>query len=68
MNKSITYKVYKDTNYIVLLDGTMARILKPIKIHNQTYFNPIINGKMKRINRLDLLKLFEEIKDNDIHP
>lgn len=65
MNNPINYKTYNDTNYIVLPDGTMARILKPIKIHNQTYFNPIINGKMKRINRLDLLKLFGDVKDND---
>jgi hypothetical protein len=61
----ITYKTYSDSSYIVLPDGTMARILKPIKIHNQTYFNPIINGKMKRVNRLDLLKLFTEVKNND---
>ena len=60
MNKELQYKKYNDTNYIVLSDGSMARVLKPIKIHNQTYFNPIINGKMKRINRLDLIKLFEE--------
>lgn len=60
MNTPITYKTYKDTNYIVLSDGTMARVLKQVKIHNQTYFNPIIDGKLKRINKLDLMKLFED--------
>ena len=59
MNNPITYKTYKDTNYIVLSDGTMARVLKQVKIHQQTYFNPIIDGKLKRINKLDLMKLFE---------
>ena len=60
MNTPISYKTYKDTNYIVLPDGTMARVLKQVKIHNQTYFNPIIEGKLKRINKLDLIKLFED--------
>jgi hypothetical protein len=63
--KPITYKSYCDSNYIVMSDGTMARVLKPIKIHNQNYFNPIINGKMKRVNKLDLIKLFDAPKQGD---
>ena len=64
-DKPITYKSYKDSNYIVLSDGTMARVLKPIKIHNQSYFNPIIDGKMKRVNKLDLMKFFDAPKKSD---
>jgi len=51
-------KPYPNTNYIVLSDGRVARILKPTKIHNQTYINLIINKKMKRVNTVELQKMF----------
>jgi hypothetical protein len=63
MENTITYKIYNDSNYIILSDGTIARILKPLKIHNQIYYNPIINGKMKRINKLDIIKLFDATEE-----
>jgi hypothetical protein len=49
---------YQDTAYILLSDGTVARLLKPTAIHKQIYFNLIINGKMKRMNKQDVLKAF----------
>lgn len=61
--KQVTYKTYKDTNYIVLSDGTMARLIKPIVIHNQKYYNPIINKKMKRINTFEIMKWLEDEKE-----
>lgn len=53
------YIKHKDTSYIFLSDGSVARLLKPCKIHRQVYFNLIINGKMKRWNREDVLALFK---------
>lgn len=47
------WKKYLETNYIVLEDGSLAKRLKPTFIHKQVYFNPIINGKMKRVNKTD---------------
>jgi hypothetical protein len=56
---SKTYIKVPDTSYILLSDGTVARLLKPTAIHKQIYFNLIINGKMKRMNKQDVLKAFE---------
>ena len=56
---SLIAKPYSDTNYIVLSDGRVARLLKPTKIHNQTYINLIINKKMKRVNTVELQKMFQ---------
>jgi hypothetical protein len=58
------YKRYPETNYIILSDGTVARLLKPTFIHRQTYFNLIINGKMKRMNRQDVIKWFNGDSEN----
>jgi hypothetical protein len=58
-------KQYNDTQYIILSDGRVARLLKPTKIHQQTYINFIINKKMKRVNTQDLLKMFAEAEQND---
>ena len=55
---SDTYIKHKDTSYIFLSDGSVARLLKPCPIHRQVYFNLIINGKMKRMNKQDVLKAF----------
>ena len=64
-DKPITYKTYRNSSYIILSDGTMARVLKPIFIHQQVYFNPIIEGKMKRVNKMDLMKVFDAPKNSD---
>ena len=54
---SNTYKYFgKGTNYVILSDGNVARLLKPTKIHRQTYYNFTVEGKYKRLNREDLLK------------
>jgi hypothetical protein len=55
---SLEAKQYLNTNYIILSDGRVARLLKPTKIHNQTYINLIIDKKMKRVNTSELLKMF----------
>jgi|694.fasta_scaffold155553_6 hypothetical protein len=52
------YIQHEQTAYIFLSDGSVARLLKPTFIHKQVYFNLILNGKMKRVNRLDVLKAF----------
>lgn len=50
-------KPYPNTNYIVLSDGRVARLLKPTQIHNQAYINLIINKKMKRVNTVTLMQV-----------
>lgn len=62
---SLQAKQYNDTQYIILSDGRVARLLKPTKIHQQTYINFIINKKMKRVNTQDLLKMFNEVESKD---
>lgn len=62
---SLQAKQYNNTQYIILSDGRVARLLKPTKIHQQTYINFIIDKKMKRVNTQDLLKMFAESEKND---
>lgn len=58
---TLTAKPYNNSQYIVLSDGRVARLLKPTKIHNQTYINLIIDKKMKRVNATTLMQvLFPE--------
>lgn len=58
---TLTAKPYNNSQYIVLSDGRVARLLKPTKIHNQTYINLIIDKKMKRVNTTTLMQvLFSE--------
>lgn len=63
---SLQAKQYQDTQYIILSDGRVARLLKPTKIHQQTYINFIINKKMKRVNTQDLIKMFAEADSNGV--
>lgn len=56
---SITYKRYPESQYIILSDGSVARLIKETKIHQQTYYNLIINKKMKRVNKSLLLTWFD---------
>lgn len=51
---------FKETKYFIQNDGTVLRVLKPTIIKGQTYFNLIIDGKMKRINKVNLAKYFED--------
>lgn len=62
------YKEYPNTNYIVTSDGRMARLLKETRIYNQTYYNPIVFGKMKRVNKLNLINAYNTdfAKNDDI--
>jgi hypothetical protein len=58
---TLTAKPFNNSQYIVLSDGRVARLLKPTKIHNQTYINLIIDKKMKRVNTTTLMQsLFPE--------
>jgi hypothetical protein len=59
-------KQYKDTQYIILSDGRVARLLKPTKIHQQTYINFIIDKKMERVNTQELAKMFAEADQNGV--
>ncbi len=63
---SLEAKQYKNTNYIILSDGRVARLLKPTKIHQQTYINFIIDKKMKRVNTQELQKMFVEADKNGV--
>jgi hypothetical protein len=63
---SLQAKQYQDSQYIILSDGRVARLLKPTKIHQQTYINFILNKKMKRVNTQELLKMFAEADDNGV--
>jgi hypothetical protein len=63
---SLQAKQYQDTQYIILSDGRVARVLKPTKIHQQTYINFIIDKKMKRVNTQELTKMFAEADSNGV--
>ncbi len=63
---SLEAKQYQNTNYIILSDGRVARLLKPTKIHQQTYINFIIDKKMKRVNTQELQKMFVEADKNGV--
>ena len=63
---SLEAKQYLNTNYIILSDGRVARLLKPTKIHQQTYINFIIEKKMKRVNTQELTKMFAEADKNGV--
>ena len=63
---SLEAKQYQNTNYIILSDGRVARLLKPTKIHQQTYINFIIDKKMERVNTQELAKMFAEADKNGV--
>lgn len=63
---SLQAKQYQDTQYIILSDGRVARLLKPTKIHQQTYINFIIDKKMKRVNTQELTKMFADADKNGV--
>lgn len=61
---SLQAKQFANSQYIILSDGRVARLLKPTKIHQQTYINFIIDKKMKRVNTQELAKMFAEADTN----
>ncbi len=61
------YYKYPDSQYIVLEDGTVARTLKETKIHNQTYYNLILSGEMKRVNKEKLMEPVSEVNDDNLN-
>lgn len=63
--ESKSYKFYGDSKYVILETGEVARMLKPTFIHRQTYFNLILNGKMKRMNKQDLAEMFKGVKPDE---
>jgi len=63
--KDLFYQ-YPDSEYIILQDGNVARLLKPTPINNQVYYNLILDGKMKRVNKTLLMKPFEDEKDDAV--
>jgi len=54
------YYCYPNSQYIILSNGTVARILKPTALNNQIYYNLILDGKNKRVNKEALVKPFEQ--------
>jgi hypothetical protein len=62
----LTYKKYADTNYIILSDGTVARLLKPCKRGNSTYINFTIENKQKSVRKDELIRLFSETQTDVI--
>jgi hypothetical protein len=56
-----TVAAVKDTEYVVLSDGTVARRLKPVVINDRKYFNLIIDGKYTRIPALRLKEMAKSL-------
>lgn len=51
---------FQKSKYFIQHDGTVLRVLKPTVIKGQQYFNLIIDGKMKRINRKKLEQFYTD--------
>lgn len=62
----LTYKKYADTNYIILSDGTVARLLKPCRRGSSTYINFTIENKQKSVRKDELIRLFSETQTDVI--
>jgi len=62
------YYKYPASEYIIMKDGSVARILKPTYLGNQTYYNLILDGKNKRINKELLMKPFEQTSVDGTQP
>lgn len=60
------YYKFQDSQYIVLSDGTAARILKQTLINDKPYYNFIIDGKIKRVSVEKLMKPFDEVTEEDV--
>jgi hypothetical protein len=44
-----------DSGYIVLSDGSVARLLKPVVVNNKPSYNMVIDGTLRRITSRKLL-------------
>jgi hypothetical protein len=45
-----------DTGYILLSDGSVARLLKPVVVNNKSSYNMVIDGTLRRITSRKLLE------------
>lgn len=62
-----TYKRFGESNYIVLSDGTVARLLKPCDRKGSKYINFTIKNKMLSMKVDTLISKFEEAEGDVIH-
>lgn len=63
----LTYKRFGATNYIVLSDGTVARLLKPSDRKGSKYINFTVRNKMLSIKLDNLVKKFNEAQGDVIN-
>jgi len=63
MNKKLTkvppartLAIIGDTDYIVLSNGTVARLLKPTVINDHPYYNICVNRRLTRMSGRRLLE------------
>lgn len=61
----LTYKRFGSTNYIVLSDGTVARLLKPSDRKGSKYINFTVRNKMLSMKLDTLVRKFNEAP-NDV--
>jgi len=45
-----------DTGYILLSDGSVARLLKPVVVNDKSSYNMVIDGTLRRITSRKLLE------------
>lgn len=45
-----------DTEYVVLSDGTVARLLKPYVVNEKPYYNLVLDGVLRRVSGRKLLE------------
>lgn len=62
-----TYKRYGATNYIVLSDGTVARLLKPCDRKGSKYINFTVKNKMLSVKVDTLISKFESSEGDVIN-
>jgi hypothetical protein len=63
----LTYKRFGATNYIVLSDGTVARLLKPSDRKGSKYINFTVKNKMLSMKLDTLVKKFSEAQGDVIN-
>jgi len=54
-----------DTNYIVLADNRVARLLKPTVIGDKRFYNFTINGKYVRLRDDKVAQHFQSANEQD---
>lgn len=63
----LTYKRFGATNYIVLSDGTVARLLKPSDRKGNKYINFTVRNKMLSVKLDTLVKKFNDAEGDVIN-